>query len=220
MEKVQRNYYLLIYIFILVITFITTALCFLSNNMPVLLMLISLIIIMAGIYFVWLKKLSKRILYFNNILNILAANILAYFLIHYLINSQSTIIGMILGIVVMDVFSFTKRGKNTLNAKLSGNINTMARLSVCLPIPKKPGLQQIIGVGDLLYYALITMYYIKSGRTSAAGIHAAMIILIGQLVNIIAILVIKRIQKEQYKGFPATLFPGIFIIIATVFRFI
>ncbi len=219
MKEFKRNYYFLIYLFLLVITFITTALCFIFYKMPVLPILVSLIIIIVGIYFVWLKKLSKRNLYFNNILNLLAANIIAYFLVHYLIKYQSTIIGMILSIAFMDVLSFTKRGKNTLNAKLIGNINTMTRLSICLPIPGNPGLQQIIGVGDLLYYSIITMFYLKSGGRSA-GLHAAMLILIGQLVNIIAIQVLKRVQKEHYKGFPATLFPGVYIIIATIFQFI
>ena len=219
MEEVQRKNYHLVYLYIFGITFLTTTLSFIGYKIQLLPMLISLIIVIAGFYFVWIKKLSKVNLYFNNILNLLAANIIAYFLINYFIKSQDTITGLIIGIAVMDVFSFTKRGKNTLNAKLSGNINTMARLSICLPVPGNPGLQQIIGVGDLLYYSIITMYYIKLAGTSA-GLQAAMIILIGQLVNTIAILVLKRIQKEKYKGFPATLFPGMFIIIANVFRMI
>jgi hypothetical protein len=170
---------------------------------------------MASSILLWSRKLSKKTLYLNNILNILAANLIAYFLIGYLMKSQDTITGLIIGVVGMDVFSFTKRGKNTLNAKLAGNINTLARLSICLPIPGHPGLQQIIGIGDLLYYSIITMYYINA-YGMLTGLKAGMIILFGQIVNIISTEVLKKIQKEQYKGFPATLFPGLVIILVDI----
>jgi hypothetical protein len=219
MENEHRKNFYLVYIFIFVITFIVTALTFISYRIPQWLMLFSFILVIAGICFLWLRKLSKTNLYLNNLLNLLISNIIAYFLTSYLIISQDRIMGFIIGIVAMDVFSFTKRGKNTLNAKLTGNINTMARLSICLPIPGSPGLQQIIGVGDILYYSTITMYFIKSSGT-LSGLYAVMIILIGQFINIIAILVLNKYQQEKYKGFPATLFPGMFIFIVSVFRLI
>jgi hypothetical protein len=215
MAKEKYKYYYLKYVFLWGITFLIVALSFISYKISILPMLVSFIIIMVSVILLWSRKLSKNSLYLNNLLNILAANMIAYFVTGYVIKSQDTMLGVIVGVAVMDVFSFTKRGKNTLNAKLAGNINTMARLSICLPIPGYPGLQQIIGVGDLLYYSIITIYYIKSyGMLS--GLNAGIFILIGQIVNIIFIEVLKKIQKEQYKGFPATLFPGAVIILAMV----
>lgn len=219
MEEAKRKYYFLVYIFILAITLIVIALSFISYKIPVLPMLILLALVIAGICFVWVSKLSKKNLYLNNILLLLAANILAYILINYVIKYTDTVNGIIIGVAVTDVFSFSKRGKHTLNAKLSGNINTLARLSVCLPLPKIPGLQPIIGVGDLLYYSIITIYYTEKGGI-LTGLYAGLIIFIGQLANIIAILILKKIQKERFKGYPATLFPGMFALIANVLRLI
>lgn len=211
-EKKHDNYYLE-YICILVITCIICTISFIICRLPTLIMLISLIVIMAATFLLWLRKLTRKNLYLNDVLNLLAPNIIALFFVSNLIKSKSVIIGFMFGVAIMDVFSFTKRGKNTLNAILVGNINTMARLSICLPIPGKPGLQQIIGVGDLFYYSMITMYYIHFAGT-LTGLKVAVIIFIGQLVNIVSIILLKRIQKNRYKGFPATLFPSVFIIIA------
>lgn len=211
-EKKHDNYYME-YICMLVITGIICTISFIIYKLPTLIMIISFIFIMAATVLLWLRKLTKKNLYLNDFLNLLAPNIIALFFVSNLIKSKSTIIGFMLGVAIMDVFSFTKRGKNTLNAKLAGNINTMARLSICLPIPGKPGLQQIIGVGDLFYYSMITMYYIHFAGI-LASLKAVLIIFIGQLVNIVSIILLKRIQKNLYKGFPATLFPCVFIIIA------
>lgn len=210
-EKKHDNYYME-YICMLVITAIICSISFIIYKLPTLIMIISFIVIIAATVLLWLRKLTKKNLYFNDVLNLLLPNIIALFFVSNVIKSKSGIMGFMLGVAIMDMFSFTKRGKNTLNAKLVGNINTMARLSICLPIPGKPGLQQIIGVGDLFYYSMMTMYYIHFAGASA-GLKTALIIFIGQLVNIVSIVLLKIIQKSRYKGFPATLFPCVFVII-------
>lgn len=200
------------YILILVITSMICGISLISYDLSLVIILISFLIVTIAILLLWQRQLSIKNLYLYDVLNLLAPNLLAYLLLLYLIKTEDIFIGVILGVAVMDVFSFTKRGKNTLNAKLSTNIDTMARLSICLPIPGKLGLQQIIGVGDLLYYSVITMYYLHNFGISV-GLKITLLIIIGQIVNIVSILLLRKIKTEQYKGFPATLFPGVFIII-------
>lgn len=219
MENEQHNNYSLAYILISIVTFVAIALSFAIYRLPALPMLISILIVMAGICFVWSRKLSKKNLYVNNVLILLVANMLAYFFTDYLIISKDRLFGFVIGVAVVDVFSFTKRGKHTLNAKLAGNVSTLARLSICLPIPGKPGLQQIIGVGDLVYYSTITMFFLKAPEASN-GLIVAILILVGQFVNIISTMVLKKLQKEQYRGFPATLFPGVIVFIASIIQWI
>jgi hypothetical protein len=170
-------------------------------------------IILIFIILLWTKKLSKKTLYFLDILNLLEANLVGYLIIYIVISSSDTMIGILCGVIVADVFSFTKSGKNTLNAKLVGNINTLAKLSICLPVPKKQGLSPIVGVGDLIFYSMIIMHSIKYQGISV-GYISFLLILAGQTANILFISII--IRKNWYKGFPATLFPGVFFIAAAL----
>lgn len=219
MKPKQCTYFSVEYSLIIVITLITCALTFISYRILAEVMLIILVFGMAALVFLWRRKLTRNSLYLNNILNLFVADIAAYFLIRYVAISIDTLIGFIAGVAAIDVLSFTKHGKNTPNAKLMSNINTIARLSICLPVPGKPGLQPIIGVGDLLYYSVITMYYVQTGG-ALIGFHSALFLIAGQILNIIGIMVLKKCLKEQYKGFPATLFPGILIIIANCIQVI
>lgn len=175
--------------------------------------LVLLVITLIGVLVVWKKPLSKKLLYINNILLLCAPLCISYVLSISFIHDMDTFIGMVAAVVIMDVFSFMKLGKNTLNAKLSGNINSLARLSICLPVPKKSGLQPIIGVGDLNYYSFIVIFSLKTGGPST-GLSAFFILLMGQIVNLICIAIMKK--RQWKKGFPATLFPGIFIVIAMI----
>jgi hypothetical protein len=128
--------------------------------------------------------------------------------------SKDLMIGIICGAVIMDVLSFTKYGKNTLNAKLSQQTYTLARLSICLPVVKKQGLQPIIGVGDLVFYSLLMTFAIKA-TLGSDWLGITLLILAGQGLNIL--LISMFIHKSWYKGFPATLFPGVFFICFYVF---
>jgi hypothetical protein len=164
----------------------------------------------AGIVVLWSRPLSRRLLYVLNVLNSLAAASLAYLFVAVLIKSVDDIFAMIVAILVMDVFSFTRPGKHTPNARLVNNNNTLARLCICLPVAGKPGLQPIIGVGDLYFYSAMLSFSLHNFGVNIWG-KIFLLILAGQLANIILISIIKN--KTWYKGFPATLFPGIFYLI-------
>ncbi len=209
--------YLWEYIYMLGLTIMICLLPFLSFRLPNWLVLIIILAVAACIIIVWKRNLSKKLLLYNNILIVIAPLCLSYLLDIFLLKSVDSLVGVILAVAVMDVFSFTKSGKNTLNAKLMGNMNALARLSVCLPVPKKPGLQPIIGIGDLNYYSIIIMFFLISDGITA-GFIASLTIFSGQLINIASILMIRK--KPWYKGFPATLFPSILIFIAVLLRLI
>jgi hypothetical protein len=151
--------------------------------------------------------MSKKVLYQLNVLNLFGAAMLGSVL--SFIVSKDTMIGIIYGAVIMDVLSFTRYGKNTLNAKLSERTYTLTRLSICLPVLKKQGLHPIIGVGDLVFYSLLMAFAIKA-TLGSGWLVAILLILAGQMVNILFISMF--IHKTWYRGFPATLFPGILFI--------
>lgn len=211
--ETKQDKYAIEYCFIIVMTLIASGLTLISYNFPAKLMLSLFAVILIALLYIWRKKLTRNNLYLNNILNLLFANIGAYIIINYLAISIDSLIGFLAGVAVIDVLSFTRHGKRTLNAKLMSSINSIARLSICLPVAGKAGLQPIIGVGDLLYYSVITMYFVQIDGKEI-GLRSALLLLTGQILNIIGIIVLKKRLKEQFKGFPATIFPGILILIA------
>lgn len=190
-------------------TAISCILSFLLSKIALPVISILFLVDIAGIVVLWTRPLSRRLLYFLNVLNSLASVSFAYLLVTVFIKSIDSFITVVVIIVVMDVFSFTKAGKKTPNARLINN-NTLARLSICLPVPGKPGLQPIIGVGDLYFYSVIAVFSLHNFGLDIFG-NILLLILAAQLINILLISLIKN--KTWYKGFPATLFPGIFYLI-------
>ncbi|MFA9465606.1 MAG: hypothetical protein ACERKN_15080 [Velocimicrobium sp.] len=198
------------YGYVLVMTAISCLLAFLLNKMILPAVFILFIVDLAGIVVLWIKPLSRKLLYLLNVLNCLASVSFAYLLVTAFIKSVDSFFTVVIIIVVMDVLSFTKAGKHTPNARLINKNNTLARLSICLPVPGKPGLQPIIGVGDLYFYSAISVFSLHIFSANFFG-YILLLVLAGQLINILLISLIKN--KTWYKGFPATLFPGIFYLI-------
>jgi hypothetical protein len=213
MQEDQNKNFLWEYLFIWVVTLVSSIISFLCYNLKVEIMFVTFLVILICVIPLWKKQLSKKILYLLDMLNLLGAIVLGYLITLLFADSTGSMIGFVCGVAIMDVFSFTKAGKNTLNAKLANQTNTLARLSICLPIPKKQGLQPIIGVGDLVYYSLLMMYSLKS-NTLPNGWTVFLLILVGQLINILFISIFKH--RHWYKGFPATLFPGVLFVIAVI----
>ena len=205
------------YLYMLVLTAIICLLPLLYYQAPVSVMLITLLLALIIIIIIWRRSLSKRLLYFLDLLNIFVAGSLAFLVMLILRNTPNTIITLITFIVLYDVYSFTKRGKHTLNAKLISQASTLVRLSICLPVPGKPGLQPIIGIGDLYFYSVMALFALDTYGTMSYS-KVVIILIAGQLGNILIISLIKN--KSWYKGFPATLFPGMFYLILLLFRLV
>lgn len=210
MSKIVLNELTWEYGYMLGMTALSCILAFLINKMSLSVIFILFLVNLAGVIVLWLKPLSKKLLYLLNVLNCLASVSFAYLLVTAFIKSVESFFTVVIIIVVMDVFSFTKAGKKTPNAKLINKSNTLAHLSICLPVPGKPGLQPIIGIGDLYFYGIISVFSLHHFGISVFG-NILLLIFAGQLINILLISIIK--DKIWYKGFPATLFPGIFYLI-------
>lgn len=211
MQEEQNKSFLWEYLYMLAVTFVCCIISFLCYNLKSEIIIALFLAILICVIDLWKKQLSKKTLYLLDVLNLLGAVLIGYFITFFLADSTGSMIGFVCGVAIMDVFSFAKAGKNTLNAKLINQTYTLARLSICLPVPEKQGLRPIIGVGDLTYYSAIMMFSFKLKGLSN-GWAFFLLILAGQLINILFISIFKR--KPWYKGFPATLFPGVLFLIA------
>lgn len=107
-------------------------------------------------------------------------------------------------ISLIDVLSFTKYGKHTVNAKAMSNVTFMSKL-VVYGKGKGDILYPTCGLGDFFYYAMwITGTHNLSSDISAYGL-AVVMILLGSILNFI--IIGKIYTRENYKGFPATILP-------------
>lgn len=192
------------------LTVLVTALSALLYKVPGELLIISFVIILCCSIFLWTRKLSRGLLYIHNILNLTGAIALGYIISVIFFPSRDSIIGLIAGVVAVDVFSFTKRGGFTLNSKLINQTDMLARLSISSPLPQQKGLFPIIGIGDMVFYSMLSMSAFEACGISVF-LPVVSILLIGQLLNIICILIISN--KKWYRGFPATLMPGVLFFI-------
>lgn len=113
-------------------------------------------------------------------------------------------------ISIMDILSFTKYGKHTVNAKAMSNIQFMSKLIV-YGKEKKDVLVPTCGIGDYLYYSLWISGIHTVSNSINAYLLAVCMILLGSSIHYVIIM--KLCQRENYKGFPATVFPFLCIAI-------
>lgn len=124
------------------------------------------------------------------------------------------ILPMLIYISFYDVFSFTRLGKNTLNAKLINSNKWLPRLLVYgrsfktgKPVPTK-------GFGDYLWYSIaFSSIFTTHGKT--IGLLAIIAIIVGVIINLF---IVSRIYRYSwYKGFPATVGPlGLCVILIII----
>jgi hypothetical protein len=170
---------------------------------------LSIIGVIYAIYYIR-KPYDKSALFINGIiLTIFVGQIGA--LLALLLGGIS-VIWMGLAVSVIDVFSFLKMGKNTLNAKTMRNIPLASKLILYAKSPQDGHLIPTKGLGDWLFYAMwiaglspLGFKYVLLGAAA---------IFIGCILNILAI---KQLYKRpSYKGFPATILPWLMILIVYV----
>ena len=129
-------------------------------------------------------------------------------------NNIEIMLPMIIYVCVIDVFSFTRFGKKTANAKLMNSNKWLPRLLVYGRSFKtgKPVVTK--GFGDYLWYSIaFTTIYTTYGKN--IGFCAIIAIIFGVIINLI---IISKIYKYTwYKGFPATIGPlGLCIILVVI----
>ena len=116
-------------------------------------------------------------------------------------------------ISLIDILSFTKYGKHTMNAKAMSNVHFMSKLIV-YGKEKNDVLIPTCGIGDYLYYSMWISGIHTVSDLIYAYILAAIMILLGSGIHYAIIM--KLCQRENYKGFPGTIFPFLCIAILYV----
>lgn len=129
-------------------------------------------------------------------------------------NHIQMLLPMMVYICLLDVYSFTRKGKNTFNAKLV-NSNTWSRKLIVYGRSFKNGSPVATkGLGDYFWYAFsFSTIYSKFGQL--IGLYSIIAIVLGLIINL---LIICRIYKYTwYKGFPATTGPlGLCFILVVI----
>lgn len=154
------------------------------------------------------KPFNKKHLIVNSIFCMLAVLLCGVLIGSYIPVDSAIGVGFAVGIV--DVLSFTKKGKNTTNAKVMGNQPLMNKLIVYgvsfrdkSPVPTK-------GLGDFLYYAILLSALFQFSKDTTILLLGCSAVFLGCAVNWIIVCFIYK--KPWYKGFPATIIPFIFLI--------
>jgi energy-coupling factor transporter transmembrane protein EcfT len=116
-------------------------------------------------------------------------------------------------VTAMDIISFTKIGKRTVNAKAMSNKTVAAKLFV-YGLEKNDVLIPTCGYGDYLYYAMWISGIHALSSAIQVYVIAALMIFLGIIIQSI---VVKRLSgKDNFKGFPGTVFP----FLCTVFAYL
>lgn len=133
-------------------------------------------------------------------------------------NFIEIILPMMIYVCVIDIFSFTRFGKNTLNAKVMNSNKWLPRLLVYGRSFKSGEPVATKGFGDYLWYSIAFATIHKTyGKT--IGLCAIIGIIFGVIINLI---IISRIYKYTwYKGFPATVGPlGLCVVLVVIISII
>lgn len=114
-------------------------------------------------------------------------------------------------VTTMDIISFTRIGKKTVNAKAMSNKSVAAKLFV-YGREKNDVLIPTCGFGDYLYYA---MWISGTHALSSSGISYAFVafmVFAGTILQSITVKVLAK--RDGFKGFPGTAFPFLCTVLA------
>jgi len=149
------------------------------------------------------KPLNKDHLFISGIICMLSVLSCGIFIGRVIPIASALAIGF--SVAIVDVLSFTKKGKNTTNAKIMNNKEFMYKLIVYgisfkdkSPVPTK-------GLGDFIYYAVLLSALFSFSKSSNILLLGTLLCFTGCALNWIIIPFIYK--KSWYRGFPATIIP-------------
>ncbi len=204
--------YLWIYLYILIISLLivsfTSLLLPLNFLFTIVLLLLSII---PGII-AWKLNFSNTALILHSITNFFAPVLLAI-LISYPLSNPVILVSFLIPVATIDLISFTRLGRNTINSRIGSNTMLAKRLSICLPLPGDKTMYQITGLGDTFIFALITATSIKILNPKGFTI-AIISVVFGQIFNILGILYLKN--RPNFRGFPAATAPIVLYILLMI----
>ena len=174
------------------------------------------IAILGGIYalyYLFFRKYNKAELFGNSCILFVVSMCIGA-VIGGKMDAES-LISIGIGISLVDLLSFTKYGRKTLNAKAMANVNFLAKL-ILYGKNNDGKLIPTTGFGDYLYYSVwISGVSVLTGSLfmTAAG---ALFIYIGTGLN--CMVISKIYKKENYKGLPATILPFLCLLPLLLFN--
>lgn len=204
-ERLKESILHSIIISILALILLTVFILNITNNA-----LLSILTIIGMIYvLIYVKKpFNKDDLIISSFICLLTVLLFGILIGRYISTVSAIAIGISVGLV--DVLSFTKKGKNTTNAKVMRNKPLMYKLIVYgisfkdkSPVPTK-------GLGDFMYYAILLSALFQFTKNSTVLFLGMLFCFLGCVINWIIICFIYK--KPWYKGFPATIIPFIFLL--------
>lgn len=162
--------------------------------------------ILFNLFFV---KYKRERLFINGIIGALSVMFLGSWFGQQLDVESTITIGA--AVTAMDIISFTGIGKRTVNAKAMANKSVAARLFV-YGIEKNDVLIPTCGFGDYLYYAMWISGIHAVSDSMQTYIFAAFMILMGIIIQ--SVVVKKLSVRDNFKGFPGTVFPFLGTVLA------
>lgn len=128
-----------------------------------------------------------------------------------LIKIPSSLLGIIIGVAISDVLSFTKSriGEKTTNSIVSRKTSLLEKLLIYVNIKEYSNLLPILGVGDIIFFSLLvsSLYQINPDYL----LQSVALLILGVIINYICIYF--SCKRKGYKGFPGTLGPSITFMI-------
>ena len=114
-------------------------------------------------------------------------------------------------VTTMDIISFTKIGKRTVNAKAMSNKTVAAKLFV-YGLDKNDVLIPTCGFGDYLYYAMWISGTHALSLFGMSYVFVAFMVCVGTIIQSITVKVLAK--RDGFKGFPGTVFPFLCTVLA------
>ncbi|MBE5961236.1 MAG: hypothetical protein E7256_07595 [Lachnospiraceae bacterium] len=161
--------------------------------------------VVGGIYILihaFLIKYNRDWLFINGLLSFVSVICLGVLIGKNLKFEEVISIGV--AISAFDILSFTKYGKRTANAKAMSSIHFMSKLIV-YGKGKGDELVPTCGIGDYFYYAIWISGIQAVSDFIYTYVVGSVLILFGSCIHYF--LIIKLSKRDNYKGFPATVFP-------------
>jgi hypothetical protein len=207
-ERNQKLKESILHSVIIVIIALILLAVFILKMRNVVVFLITAIIGMSYIVIYVKKPLNKKHLIVSGGICLIAVLLCGVMIGRYIPITSAITIGLCVGII--DIISFTKKGKNTLNAKVLDNKSLTSKLIVYgmsfkdkSPVPTK-------GLGDFMYYAILLSALFQLSKGITILFLGCIAVFLGCAINWIIVCFIYK--KPWYKGFPATIIPFAFLI--------
>lgn len=189
------------FVFIIIETMLVTILKYNVDHVFLYICFIGLVYMLINAFCI---KYHRERLFINGIISFIT--VVLFGVLAGLNLEVKDVIAIGVAISLIDVLSFTKAGKRTMNAKAMSNVNFMSKLIV-YGIGKEDALYPTCGIGDYFYFAL---WLAGLGKSIKLLLLLGVGLFVGNFIN--KVIVLKLSKRTNYRGIPATIIPFICIL--------